>query len=145
MPKPISETTDIKAFVILNPDDVLVATIHIKHSSSGYRVDVNNSHDAKGGRDVKQYKNKNYLNDALHGAVVDGVTLAGDSMVQLDTPEGGIFPKDFEAPKGYRLANPSSELGGFRSCFKDGGLTYLSEIGYRVIEALERHGSQATI
>lgn len=71
----------------------------------------------------------------LHGAVIDGHTLVNHCGKQLVQPPGG-FPRDFEPPLGYTLANLDSETGTWRNCFQRDGVRYLQELGYTVINVL---------
>ncbi len=76
---------------------------------------------------------------ALSGVVIDGVALNDHCGVRLPKPKGKtLFPRDFKAPKGYRLANfvsaDRSESGeeGYSDCYRESGISLLTDLGYEV-------------
>jgi len=85
---------------------------------------------------------------ALSHLWIDGIRLSDHCGEQLKPPKGAkVFPRDYAAPKGYRLANFVSakncesrglppETEGYTSCHRDSGLDYLKAIGYQIIEAI---------
>lgn len=74
---------------------------------------------------------------ALGGLWIDGHRMADHSEPGKVPPKGAeVFPRDYVAPKGYRLTNWCSKRGGFMSCYKLPGLDYLRDIGYIVVQAI---------
>lgn len=93
---------------------------------------------------------------ALSGVVIDGVPLT-DHCSRLGAPVGPVagrlFPRGYEPPKGYRLANwirvdhsrdisfrnPADVDDGFEGytdCYRDSGLGVLESLGYTIHNAL---------
>lgn len=77
------------------------------------------------------------LTAALGGLWIDGHRLADHGTPGKIPPKGStVFPAEYIPPKGYRVTNWSSELGGFLSCYRLPGLEYLRDIGYTVVQVL---------
>jgi len=74
---------------------------------------------------------------ALSGLWIDGHRMSDHGEPGKIPPKGStVFPADYIPPKGYRVTNWSSELGGFLSCYRLPGLEYLRDIGYTVVQVL---------
>ena len=123
---------NISAYVIINPRGEHVATIRA-HFGSAVTVTVYD------GGEVKTEKrgggNYDRFTSALHGMSIDGHIISDDCAVHLEAPERGFWKQNDKIPAGYRLANYDSEKGGFFDCYKRGGLRYLQDLGYQVIQA----------
>lgn len=145
MTKYVRETKhgkSIRAVVILNKKGDHVATVQASFSDNPagsvclvnvWHTDhtVEMQHARAGGYGYDKYSN------ALSGLTIDGHTLNDHCGKQLKLPRGKkAFPRDFKAPKGYRLTNWSRDEEGYLSCFREPGLDYLKAIGYRIIEAI---------
>lgn len=88
---------------------------------------------------------------ALRGMIIDGHEMTDHCGARLPFPNGlSYFPRDWEAPKGYSVANyhtaermheytgkPLAECHeGFSDCYRQSGLDYLRDIGYSIEEVL---------
>lgn len=134
---------NVSAYVVFRPNWEQVATIHVYFGNSNCVVTIY----AKGADNPDNYPKPaqvgsaggygyDKLTAALSGLTVDGIELTDHCGERLPLPEDKeVFPRDFEPPKGYSLANYSSELGGWRDCYRLSGLKYLKAIGYHVIQA----------
>lgn len=129
----------IAAWIVIAPDNKLVARIQAHFSDSG-RVTVNLwnwGHDEsepcyqEGSAGGYGYDK---LTAALNHMIVDGLELTNHCAVRLDPPTEQGFPNNYETPKGYHLANWRD--GFYSDCYKQAGLDYLRDCGYSVIQAI---------
>ena len=141
-----SAAQQITAYIILRNDRAKteVATVHVYFAKSG-GVSVNIFNYGKRnpqGLEDPQYSNAGgYGYDketaALSGLKIDGYILTDHCGGRLRPPKGAkSWPHGSKCRKGYSFANYSSELSGWTDCYRQPGLKYLSEIGYRVIRAI---------
>lgn len=143
MSKRVDETKAgqaISAFVIINPENKLIARVQAHYSPAG-RVIVNVWNWGKGGEDsaYQEGSASGYGYDkftaAISHMIIDGHELTNHCAVSLPKPEGlSLFPHDFKAPAGYHLANWTEQ--GYADCYKESGLDYLRSLGYSVIQAI---------
>lgn len=134
----------ISAWIVLRADGTEVATVRAYYSDGGTcLVNVFNC-----GKDNKSVEEKSFqhaqaggggydkLVAALTGMEIDGHTMSDHCGEKLSPPKGGTWKQKAKIPKGYRLANWSKEHNGYTSCYREPGLTFLTAIGYRVIQAI---------
>lgn len=128
----------ISAYVILRPDNTECATVHAYYADSG-GVTVDVFQWSAPGKEHQQGRAGGYGYDkfaaALSGLEIDGISMTDHCGERLPTPDGG-FPQDFDPPPGYHLANWNKDKDSYSDCYRSTGLRYLSEIGYRVIQAI---------
>lgn len=145
--KPIREKKSLQglsAFVVLSPEGVEVAVVHV-HSSGG-RTTANVWNHGQGNPSAKEHPFQaksatgygyNRTAEALRGMIIHGHQIAGECEVNLPLPEGlNYFPENHPIPAGFRFANRCRDhREGFDSCIKIAGLDYLAAFGFRVIQA----------
>lgn len=132
----------IRAMVILNKKGEHVATLQASFSDNpaGSVCLVNVWH-MQGKVEMQHCRAGGYgydkFSNALSGMTIDGHAMTDHCGASLKYPKGfDHFPRDFKAPKGYRVANYDKTKDGYTSCFRESGLDFLKAIGYRVIEAI---------
>ncbi len=130
-----------------------VATVKAHHGNSRCLVNVEQDQDAieRCARASKDWlKNSWFVQSAsasgygydkftaaLAGMWIDGHRMADHCEPGKVPPKGAkVFPADYLPPKGYRLANWSSEHAGWLNCYKLDGLNYLRDLGYTVVQVL---------
>src|SRR5690606_31099936 len=88
-----------------------IATVRAHFADGG--TCVVNVHHTRAARKFAEFQHAtasgwgyNKFTAALRGLVIDGHTMVDDCEVKLKYPKGrASFPRDYKAPKGYRLAN----------------------------------------
>jgi hypothetical protein len=137
--KRVDETTagqSISAFVIISPENKLIAKVQAYYSKGG-TVTVNVFNWGEG-ESFQEGKAGGWGYDkftaAIRGMVIDGHEITDHCQIRLEKPTEQGFPRDFETPKGYSLANYRD--GFYNDCYKDAGLDYLRHLGYSVIQAI---------
>ena len=128
--------SSIRAIVIMRGKRH-VATVQAHYGNSRVSVDVWHTD----GTPLQQASASGYGYDkftsALSGLTIDGHTITDHCGARKKPPRGAkVWPSDAKAPRGYRFANWSAELGGYRDCYRESGLKYLEAIGYTVIDAI---------
>lgn len=76
---------------------------------------------------------------SLSGMIIDGHHMTNHcSRLAAPKPPKGLagYPSDFKCPKGYSLANWSSEKQVYGDCYRFERFKYLQAIGYNVIQAI---------
>ena len=130
----------ISAWVVLSPDNRLVARIQAHYSDGGTcTVNLWNWGSDESEPCYQEGKAGGYGYDkftaAISHMIVDGHELTNHCAVSLDKPRGlDYFPRDFTPPTGYHLANYTDK--GYADCYKESGLDYLRRLGYSVIQAI---------
>lgn len=140
----------LRAIVVLRSDGTHVATVRAHFGQSVVHVETLDL--VSPDRDVQQGRAGGHGYDkftaALSGHVIDGHKMTDHCGARLPLPEGcDVFPQGFEAPPGYTLANWVDEdrrnhrgltpgPAGWTDCYRKEGLSYLRDLGYRLIEAI---------
>lgn len=74
---------------------------------------------------------------ALAGLTIDGHKLCDHCEDRKQPPKGALgWPCKFKAPKGWSLANYSTESKLWGSLYRDAGLKYLEGRGYVVLQTI---------
>ncbi len=133
----------IRALVILNKKGQHVATLQASFSDNpaGSVCLVNVWHTGPDHIEMQHARAGGYgydkFSSALAGMTIDGHAMTDHCGARLKYPKGlDHFPRDFKAPKGYRVANYRKDADGYSDCYRLPGLEYLTAIGYRIIEAI---------
>lgn len=127
----------IGAFVIFNRIGQHVATVQAHYGNSRVNVDIWHTD----GAPLQQSSASGYGYDKFTAAI-SGLTIDGHSMTdhcgeQRKPPRGKkCWQRGARIPKGYSFANWSAELNGWRNCYREAGLSYLTAIGCTVIRAI---------
>lgn len=153
----------IDAWIILNKRGKEIACVRSHYSKGG--VCLVNVFNYGGEETNKSAKSKPFqaahaggqgydkFTAALSGMEIDGHKLGNHCEYSKKPPVNGVWPQDFKAPKGWRLANYKTteqvevngsyervdlppEKCGWTDLYRLDGLNYLEDIGYRVIKAI---------